>query len=142
MEETHRPKLRRLLAHRPRDSTSLHLALRIHNLSLKSALHPRSHKPLPSQVYTYHPSIILEIQEHPVRAPPRLTLPHNHRRHDFLPQLWFTLLYGRHHHVAYTTSGEAVEARADAFDGDDVEVAGAGVVCAVHDGAAGGMLVS
>lgn len=35
-----------------------------------------------------------------------------------------------------TSSGQAVQARTNALDGDDVDVAGSGVVSAVDDGAA------
>jgi hypothetical protein len=55
-----RPQLRRLLAHRPRNSTTLHLALRIHN----------------------HACIIFEIEVHSIGASPRFRLPHHDRRHD------------------------------------------------------------
>jgi hypothetical protein len=114
IKETYRPQLSSLLPHGPRNSTPLHLALRIHN----------------------HPRVVLEVQVHAVRAPPRLALAHDNRGHDLFAELGLALLDGRHDHVAYAGGGEAVQAGAEALHGDDVEVPGAGVVAAVHYGAA------
>jgi hypothetical protein len=57
-------------------------------------------------------------------------------RHDLLPQLRLSLLDSRHDHVSRTTGRQTVKTRTNALDGDDVQVAGTGVVAAVHDGAA------
>lgn len=38
------------------------------------------------------------------------------------------------HHVTDTTGGQSVQAGTNTLDGDDVQVTGTGVVCAVHDG--------
>lgn len=51
----------------------------------------------------------------------------------FLSQFRFSLLHGGHDHITDTGGGESVQARTDAFDRDDVEVSGAGVVGAGHD---------
>jgi hypothetical protein len=52
-----------------------------------------------------------------------------------LTQLRLALLDGRHHHVADGRTGNLIEATLDALNGDDVQVLGASVVSAVHDGA-------
>lgn len=54
-----------------------------------------------------------------------------------LAKIGLSLLHRGHDHVADTGSGQAVEARVDALDGDDVEVLGTRVVGAVHHGAHG-----
>jgi hypothetical protein len=104
----------------------------------------RAHPSIPAKEpqKTHHTSIILKVQEHSIRPSPRLALAHNNRRHDLLPQLRLALLDCSHDHVAHATGWETVEARADTFDGDDVEVSGTGVVAAVHHCAAGGLLAS
>jgi len=112
---TYRPKLGSLLTDGPSNSRPLHLTLRVHN----------------------HASIVLEVEVDAICSPPGLALAHDDGGHDLLPELGLALLDGGHDHVADAAGGEAVQARADALDGDDVEVAGAGVVAAVHDGAAG-----
>ena len=58
-----------------------------------------------------------------------------HRR-TLLPELGLALLDGGHDHVTDTTSRQSVQAGTDTLDGDDVQVAGTGVVCAVHDSTA------
>lgn len=85
---------------------------------------------------THDTSVILEVEEDAVGSPPWLALTDNDGRHDLLPQLRLSLLDSGHDHVANTTGGETVETGTDTLDGDDVEVTSAGVVCAVHDGAA------
>jgi hypothetical protein len=89
---------------------------------------------------THHTSIILKVQENPVRPSPRLALAHNNCRHDLLPQLRLALLDRRHDHITDTASRETVETRTDTFDGDDVEISGARVVAAIHHCAAAGVL--
>jgi hypothetical protein len=86
--------------------------------------------------FTHHTSVVLEVQVDTVRPPPWLALADNDGGHDLLPQLGLSLLDGGHDHVTRTTGGQAVEARTDTLDGDDVQVAGARVVAAVHDGSA------
>jgi hypothetical protein len=85
---------------------------------------------------THHTSVVLEVQEDTVCSPPRLALADNDGGHDLLPQLRLSLLDGRHDHVSRTTGRQTVKTRTNALDGDDVQVAGTGVVAAVHDGAA------
>jgi len=79
--------------------------------------------------------VILEVEEDTVTSPPGLALADNDGGHDLLPELRLSLLDGGHDHVTGTTSGQAVKARTDTLDGDDVQVAGTRVVAAVHDGA-------
>jgi hypothetical protein len=55
----------------------------------------------------------------------------------FFPQLRLPLLDCSHDHIADARSRESVESCTDTFDGDDVQVAGPGVVCAGHDGSDG-----
>jgi hypothetical protein len=88
------------------------------------------------QISTHHTGVVLEVQEDTVCPPPGLALADNDGGHDLLPQLRLSLLDGRHDHVARTTGRQAVKTRTDTLDGDDVQVAGAGVVAAVHDGSA------
>jgi hypothetical protein len=69
---------------------------------------------------------------------------------DLLSQFWLSLLDSGHDHlfmilacilfpkfdiayVANTCSRQPVETSTESLDGDDVEIAGAGVVAAVHD---------
>lgn len=85
---------------------------------------------------TYHTRVVLEVEVDAVRAPPRLALPHDHSRHDLLPEFRLALLHGGHDHVTGASSGQTVQTSTEALDGDDVQVTGAGVVAAVHDGAA------
>lgn len=91
---------------------------------------------------TYHTSVVLEVEEDAVETLPRLGLADNDGRVDLLPELRLSLLDCGHHHVADTASGQPVEAGTDTLDGDDVEVACARVVTAVHDGTAVFLLVS
>ena len=78
--------------------------------------------------------VVLKVQVDTVRPPPGLALADNDGGHDLLPQLRLSLLDGGHDHVTGTASGQAVEARTNTLDGDDVQVAGTRVVAAVHDG--------
>jgi hypothetical protein len=55
----------------------------------------------------------------------------------FLPQLRLPLLDRSHDHITDTRSGKSVESCTDTLDGDDVQIAGPGVVCAGHDGSDG-----
>jgi hypothetical protein len=55
---------------------------------------------------------------------------------DLLPELRLSLLDSGHDHVADTASRQSVQTGTNTLDGDDVEVSGARVVCAVHDSAA------
>lgn len=84
---------------------------------------------------TYNTSVVLEVQVDTVSPAPGLALADNDGGHDLLAQLGLTLLDGGHDHVSDTGSGETVEAGTDTADGDDVQVAGTGVVAAVHHGA-------
>ena len=63
-------------------------------------------------------------------------MPDNDGGVDLLSQLGLSLLDGGHDHVTDTAGGQAVQAGTDTLDGDDVQVAGTGVVGAVHDGTA------
>ena len=85
-------------------------------------------------VLTYHPRIIFERDPHPIWPPPRLALSDHDRWHDLFPQLGLPLLDRYENHVTNASSRETIEAGTDAFDGDDVEGTGAGVVCAVDTG--------
>jgi hypothetical protein len=85
---------------------------------------------------THHSSIVLKVQEYAVCPPPWFALPYNDCWHDLLPQLWLSLLDCCHDHVANTGSWESVQSRTNTLDGDDVEVTGARVVTAIHDGTA------
>jgi hypothetical protein len=85
---------------------------------------------------THHTSVVLKVEENTVCSPPWLALADNDGGHDLLPQLGLSLLDGRHDHVSRTTGRQTVKTRTDTLDGDDVQVAGTGVVAAVHDGAA------
>lgn len=95
-------------------------------------------------VNTYHTGIILKVQVNTIGSPPRLGLPNDNRRHDLLPELGLSLLYGGHNHVTDTCGGKTIEACADTFNGNNIQVTGAGVVAAIHDGSAvcPGILVS
>jgi hypothetical protein len=85
---------------------------------------------------THHTGVVLEVEEDTVCAPPGLALADDDSGHDLLPELRLSLLDGGHDHVTDTGSGQTVKTCANALDGDDVEVTGAGVVAAVHDCAA------
>lgn len=90
--------------------------------------------PWQRRALTYHTSVVLEVQENTVESLPGLGLADDDGGVDLLSQLGLALLDGGHDHVADTASGQAVQAGADTLDGDDVQVTGAGVVGAVHDG--------
>jgi hypothetical protein len=84
---------------------------------------------------TYNTSVVLEVQEDTVGSLPGLGLSDDNGGVDLLSELGLALLDGGHDHVTDTSSRESVQAGTDTLDGDDVQVSGAGVVCAVHDGA-------
>lgn len=86
--------------------------------------------------------IVLKVEEDAVEALPGLGLADNDGGVDLLAELGLALLDGRDDHVADAAGGQAVQAGADALDGDDVQVAGTRVVGAVHDGTAVRCLVS
>ena len=111
---TYRPQLSGLLCDGSSDGRALHLTLGVDDDT----------------------GVVLEVQVDTVCSPPWLALADNDGGHDLLPQLGLSLLDGRHDHVTSTASGQAVEARTNTLDGDDVQVTGTGVVAAVHDGAA------
>jgi len=90
---------------------------------------------------THHTRIVLKVEIDTVCSPPWLALSDHDRRHDFFPQFWLALLDCGHHHVTSTGGWQAVQSRTKAFDRDDVEVTGSGVVAAIHDGTAGSILV-
>ncbi|KAL4875955.1 hypothetical protein BJY04DRAFT_210952 [Aspergillus karnatakaensis] len=85
---------------------------------------------------TYNTGIVLEVEVDAVGTAPGLALADNDSGHDLLTELGLSLLDGGHDHVSDTGGGEAVETRTNALDGDDVQVAGSGVVAAVEHGAA------
>jgi len=91
---------------------------------------------------THDTGVVLEVEEDTVCSPPGLALADDDSGHDLLPELRLSLLDGGHDHVTNTGSGQAVKTSANALDGDDVEVTGAGVVAAVHDCAAVGTQLS
>lgn len=98
---------------------------------------------LGSRMNTYHTGVVLKVQEDTVESLPGLGLSDDDGGVDLLSQLGLSLLDGGHDHVTDTTGGETVQAGADALDRDDVQVSGARVVGAVHDGtAAEAVLVS
>jgi hypothetical protein len=111
---TYRPQLGGLLCDGTSDGRALHLTLGVDDDT----------------------GVVLEVEENTVGPPPGLALADNDGGHDLLPELRLSLLDGGHDHVTGTTSGQAVKARTDTLDGDDVQVAGTRVVAAVHDGAA------
>ena len=96
--------------------------------------------PLPLATFppecTHHTGVVLEVEVDTVCAPPGLALADDDSGHDLLPELRLSLLDGGHDHVTDTGGGQTVKTCANALDGDDVEVTGAGVVAAVHDCAA------
>lgn len=94
-----------------------------------SAHHPEQ------RLITHHTSVVLEVQVDTVGATPGLALADDNGGHDLLAELGLSLLDGGHDHVTDTGSGETVEAGTDTSDGNDVQVAGTGVVAAVHHGA-------
>jgi hypothetical protein len=127
-----RPELGGLLCDGAGDGGALHFTLGVDDLC-------RSANPVLAYVLassTHHTSVILEVQEDTVCSPPWLALSDNDGGHDLLPQLRLSLLDCGHDHVASTTSRQTVETRTDTLHGDDVQVAGARVVAAVHDGTA------
>lgn len=80
--------------------------------------------------------VVLKVEEDTVESLPWLGLADNDGGVDLLAQLGLTLLDGGDDHVTDTTSGQTVQTGTDTLDGDDVQVAGTGVVGAVHDGTA------
>lgn len=94
--------------------------------------HPGIH-----QGRTHNTGVVLKVQEDTVEPLPGLRLPDDDGGVHLLPELGLSLLDRRHDHVADAARGHAVEARAGALNRDDVQVPGAGVVGAVHDGADG-----
>ena len=108
------PKLSGLLSDGTSDGGTLHLTLGVDNDT----------------------GVVLKVEVYTIRSPPWLTLADNDGGHDLLPELWLSLLDGRHDHVSGTTSRKTVEARTNSLDRDNVQVAGTGVVAAVHDSAA------
>ncbi|RAH40310.1 uncharacterized protein BO95DRAFT_457487 [Aspergillus brunneoviolaceus CBS 621.78] len=84
---------------------------------------------------TYNTSVVLEVEVDTISAAPGLALADDDGGHDLLTELRLSLLDGGHDHVTDTGSGETVQASTDTLDGDDVKVAGTGVVAAVHHGA-------
>lgn len=91
---------------------------------------------------TYNTSVVLEVEVDTVGASPGLALTDNNSGHDLLTELRLSLLDGGHDHVTDTGSGETVQASTDTLDGDDVQVAGTGVVAAVEHGAAVGKKIN
>ena len=83
---------------------------------------------------TYHPRIVLERDPHPVWPPPRFALSNHDGWHDLFPQLGLSFLDRHENHITDTGSRETIETGTDAFDGDDVEGTGAGVVSTIDTG--------
>lgn len=81
--------------------------------------------------------LTFKVEKSAVLAAPRLALADDDGRSDLLPELRLALLDGGQDHVADAGGGQAIETALDLGDGDDVQVLGAGVVRAVHDGAHG-----
>lgn len=84
---------------------------------------------------TYNTSIVLKVEEDTVRSTPGLALTDNNSGHNLLSQFGLSLLNSGHNHVANTGGGKTVETGTGTGNGDDVQVAGSGVVAAVHHGA-------
>jgi hypothetical protein len=133
--ETYRPKLSGLLTDGASDGRALHLTLGVDNLRTTNQ-YPVRFPICSSSEFTHHTGVVLEVEEDAVGSPPRLALADDDSRHDLLPELRLSLLDGGHDHVTDTSGGQTVKTCADALNGDDVEVTGAGVVAAVHDCAA------
>lgn len=83
---------------------------------------------------THNTGVILEVEEDTIGTSPWLGLADDDGWHDLLSQFWLSLLDGGHDHVSNTSGWETVQACSDTLDGNDVQVASAGVVTAVHDG--------
>lgn len=80
-------------------------------------------------------SVVLKVDEDTIATAPGLALTDDDSGHNLLSQLRLSLLDSGHDHVADTTSGQLVKTTLDTLDGDNVQVLGARVVSAVHDGA-------
>jgi len=87
-----------------------------------------------TQGITHNTSVILEVEVDTVWPSPGLALTDDNSGHDLLTELRLSLLDGGHDHVTDTRGGETVEARTNALNRDDVEVASTRVVAAVEDG--------
>mmetsp|Transcript_27048 Transcript_27048/g.64190 ORF Transcript_27048/g.64190 Transcript_27048/m.64190 type:complete len:164 (+) Transcript_27048:71-562(+) len=109
------PKFRTLLSNRSTNGTALHFALVVHD----------------------DPGAVLEVDKNTLLPSETLALPDDDGRHDFLSQLWLSLLDGTHNHVSRAGLWEAVQSAANVADGDDVQVLGTRVVRAVHNGGNG-----
>ena len=107
-----RPQVGALLRHWTGDGGALHLALVVHD----------------------HAGVVLEVDERAVLPSERLALPDHDGRHHLLSQLRFTLLDGRHEHVARCSGRHAVQSALVAVDADHVQVLGAGVIGTVDHG--------
>lgn len=106
-----RPEVSALLGNRASDGRALHLALDVDDDA----------------------GVVLEVDVDASLAAPGLALADDDSRHDLLAKLGLALLHGGHDHVTDTSRREAVEAAANALDGDDVQVLGTRVVTAVDD---------
>merc|ERR1711882_15495 len=110
-----RPQVRTLLRHWTGDSRALHLALVVND----------------------HPRIVLKVDELPVLPSEGFPLPDDHCRHHFLPQLWLSLLDLGKDHVSAAPGWQPVQSAPDPVHRNDIQVLGACVVSAVHDGTDG-----
>jgi hypothetical protein len=81
--------------------------------------------------------VVLEVEEETFSAAEGLALADNDGGHHLLTELGLTLLHGGEEHITDGTGGEAVEAGTESGDGDHVQVLGASVVSAIHDGCHG-----
>jgi len=109
------PEVGRLLGDGTSNAGALHLTLGVHNDA----------------------SVVLEVQNGAVLAAPALALTDDHCVQHLLAELRLALLHRAHHHIAEGGGRKTIEPSVVALDGDDVQVLGASVVSAVHDGTHG-----
>ena len=78
-------------------------------------------------------SIVFKVDVYSLSSPPRLALSNYNGRVHLFPQIWLSLLYGCHYHIARASSWNAIESSASNRDGNDVQVLCSRVVGTVHD---------
>lgn len=69
-----------------------------------------------------------------ILSTPWLALPNNDSGHDLLPEIGLSFLNSGHHHIPYTSRGQAVQAALDSLHRDYVKVLSTSVIGAVHCG--------